>query len=189
MHEDYSVQQRMNSALDQELSEEELAALAAQLEDEPDAAEQFDALRKTDTFLRETPQVASPPHLARRVMDALAALPLPGLAKRELGVGLALGLAAAAFLAIPVLAMLLFLIVSLLTDPTTLTTLLQAGIDILSFSVGLVADVADRLRELVRETPVLAVGLVLVVPLAGVWGWFMWVLMRGRTVATRRRGV
>lgn len=189
MHEDYSVQQRMNSALDHELSEEELAALTAQLEDEPEAAEQFDLLRKTDKFLRETPQVASPPHFARRVMEALAALPLPGVAKHELSVGLALGLALAALLAIPVLAMLLFLIVSLLTDPTTLTTLWQAGIDIFSFVTGLATDIADRLRELVRETPILAVALVLVVPLAGVWGWFMWVLTRGRSVMTRRRGV
>jgi anti-sigma factor RsiW len=189
MHEDYSVQHRMNNALDEELSEEELAALAAELEDAPEAAEQFESLRKTDKFLRETPMVAPSSHFAKRVMDALATLPLPGFAKHELSVGLALGLAAAAFLAIPVLAMLLFLIVSLLTDPTTLSTLLQASIDILTFSVGLAADVADRLRELVRATPILAVGLVLVVPLAGVWSWFMWVLMRGRNTTPRQRRV
>lgn len=176
----------LNRALDQELSEEELALLAAQAEAQPEVAAQWDLLRKTDELLRTTPMVRPSPHFVQRVMEAIATLPLPGLARRELSVGLVLGLVAAALLAIPVLAVMFFLLVSVFSNPGTFNTLLQAGMDILTYSLNLAADIAEQLRAWLSSSPLLALLMVLVVPLSGVWGWLMWRVWSGRTLPAWR---
>ncbi len=177
---------KLNSALDHELSDEELAALQQRLEAAPEASEEADLLRKTDELLRTTPMVAPSPTFAKRVMEAIAALPLPGFARRELNAGLALGLAAAAMLAIPVLAVVFFLLVSLLADPATFHMLLQTSIDVLTYGISLVADVAEQIRAWVTGTPLAVALLVLVVPLSVLWGWVLWLLLSGRGLAIRR---
>lgn len=186
VHDDLTTQHRMNEALDQTLSEEELAELQAQFEAAPEVGQEWEQLRRTDELLRTTPQVCPSAGFAKRVMEAIAALPLPGFAKRELSVGLALGLAAAATLAIPVLVVSLFLLIGAIANPGTLSTLLEASINAMSFVVGLAADVATEVRSWISDTPALGVLLVLVVPLSIVWGWMLWTLLSGRELVIRR---
>lgn len=186
VHDDLTTQHKMNNALDHSLSEEELAELQAHFEAVPEAVEEWEQLRRTDELLRTTPKVSPSADFARRVMEAIAALPLPGFAKRDLSVGLALGLAAAAALAIPVLVVALFLLLSVITNPGTISTLLQASVDAMSFVVGLAADLAAQVRDWVADTPALTVLLVLVIPLSVVWGWMLWALLGGRDLVIRR---
>lgn len=183
---DANTAKMLNRALDHELSEEEQALLAAQTVAEPELAARLELLRKTDEVLRTTPMVAPSPQFVRRVMEAIATLPLPGLARRELSVGLVLGLLAAALLTIPMLALLFFLLLSVLTTPGAFNTLLQAGIDVFTYSLGLAADIAEQLRDWLRSSPGLAVLMVLVVPLAGLWAWLMWHLLSGRRMPVWR---
>lgn len=186
VHDDWNAQHRMNEALDQTLSEEELAELQAQFESAPEVEQEWDQLRRTDELFRTTPQVGPSAGFAKRVMEAIAALPLPGFAKRELSVGLALGLAAAAALALPVLVVALFLLIGAVTNPGTISTLLEASINAMSFVVGLAADVAAEVRSWISGSPALGVLLVLVVPLSIIWGWMLWALLSGRELVIRR---
>lgn len=181
-----SFRQKMNSALDHELSEEELAELQSRLEGTPEDSEEWEQLRKTDELLRTTPMVGPSAVFRKRVMDAIAAMPLPEFVKRDLNMGLALGLLAAAILAIPAMALVLFLVLSLITNPATFSTLLQASIDVMSYGVGLAVDIADEVRDWVAETPALAVLLVLTIPLSAIWGWILWRLVNGRSLSIRR---
>lgn len=186
MGRDNMSQEQMNEALDQALTEEELAQLHEQMEAKPDTAEKWEQLHKTDELLRTTPMVSPSAAFAKRVMEAISALPLPGLTRRELNAGLAVGLAVAAVLAIPVLAVLFFLVLGLVTDPGTFNSLLQVSMDVLTYGVSLTADIAEQIRLWVVETPAAAVLMVLIVPLAAVWGWVLWSLFSGRGLATRR---
>lgn len=179
-------QHKMNSALDHELTEEELAELHAQLTAKHDTAAEWEQLRKTDELLRTTPMVAPSAAFAKRVMEALATLPLPGFARRDLSVGLALGLMAAAILAIPALIVVFLVVLGLVTDPGTFSTLLQTSIDVMTYGVGLVADIADQVRQWVTGSPALAILLVLVIPLSALWGWVLWIILGGRGLALRR---
>jgi hypothetical protein len=178
--------QSMNSALDQELSEQELAALSAQLEESEEASNTWAHLRQTDELLRTTPLVAPAPGFASRVMAAIAAMPLPGFMHREPGVGIALGLLVAALMTVPVFAVLFFVLLTVLTDPGTLHTLLQTVLGATSYLIGLVGDLAEEVETMVRDTPVMAALLTTMIPVTLLWGWLIWSLLGGPRFLSKR---
>lgn len=173
--------QRMNQALDEELSRQELEVLHEEVNAAPDTAEHWRRLRTTDHLLRSTPMIHPSPGFADRVMAALSAVPLPAFARRYPGVGVALGLALAALLAVPVLWVVLWLLVSVVTDPGSLNSLLEAVINAVSAVSGLGWDAVQALRDAVQDTPLLAVLLVATPALTALWGWLLWVLLGGTT--------
>ena len=178
----------MQRALDHELAEEELTALNARLEESEEAAETWQRLRKTDHLFRTTPPIAPAPGFAKRVMAAVAAMDLPDFARRPLSVGVALGLAMAAIMTLPVLSLLLILLLKVITDPGNLNALLQTVADLVSYLVGYAADLLNEIRTLVTDTPLFVVVLLgMMIPLTALWGWLGWHLFGGRRLASNRQ--
>ena len=184
---DLKSQHSMNSSLDHEQSEQEWAALNAQLEESPRAAAQVDLLRKTDELLRTTPAIAPAPGFARRVMAAIAAMPLPEFAQRHLGVGIALGLVIAALFTIPIFSVVFLLVWSVLANPGALNSLLQAIINAASYLIGLVADIAGEIETAAEDTPMLVALLTTMVPVTILWGWLIWNLLGGPRLLRRSK--
>ncbi|RPI92875.1 MAG: hypothetical protein EHM39_13280, partial [Chloroflexi bacterium] len=153
----------MNNALDQGLSEQELDALHRQIEESEEAATAWEKLRKTDELLRTTPMVAPLPGFTSRVMAAIAAMPLPGFAQHP-GIGIVLGLLAAAFIAVPIFAALFFVLLSVLTDPGALQEIFQTILNTVGYMIGMVADLASEIESVVEDTPVLAALLTTMIP-------------------------
>ncbi|MBI5957136.1 MAG: hypothetical protein HY866_00275 [Chloroflexi bacterium] len=182
---DANMHARMNRALDSELSEEEQALLHQQLEEAPEIADHWDQLRRTDELLRTTPMIAPLPEFASRVMAAISALPIPAFVRRHPGAGVALGLALAAFLTVPIFSVLLLVLLSALTDPGTLNTWLRAVLGASGYILALVADIADELRAGITTTPMIVALITTMIPLSALWGWLIWYLMGSPRV---RRG-
>jgi hypothetical protein len=178
--------QSMNSALDQELSEEELTALNTQLEESEEASTAWEQLRRTDELLRTTPLVAPSSGFANRVMAAIAAMPLPGFMHREPGVGIALGLLVTALLTVPIFAVLFFGLLAVLTNPGALYTLMHTVLSATSYLVGLVGDLAEEIENMVRNTPVMAALLTTMIPVTLLWGWLIWSLLGGPRFLSKR---
>jgi hypothetical protein len=176
----------MNSALDQELSERELEALHNHLEASEEAATAWDRLQQTDELLRTTPLAAPSPGFARRVMAAIAAMPLPGFVHRQPGIGIALGLLVAALITVPVFSVLFFVLLTVITDPGTLQTILQTVLNAASYVISLMANLAGEIENIVRDTPVLAALLTTMIPVTLLWGWLIWLLLGGRRFLSKR---
>ncbi len=178
---DPKFQQSTNNAHDQELSEAELAELQARQTEIEEAAPP-PQVRKVEKFLRETPQIAPASGFSSRVMAAIAAVGLPDLRKRQMGLGLALGLLAVAFLTLPVLSILLIVLVSVISNPGTLHSLFQWITEGASYVLAMAGDLGNSLEHLVRKTPLVAVLLSTSIPVAIFWGWLVRYLLRGHRV-------
>jgi len=170
---------RMNQALDDELAAHELAALQNEVRQTQEIAADWDRLRRTDELLRTTPMIHPAAGFADRVMAVLSALPMPGFARRTPSVGIALGLALAALLAIPVLSVGLWLLLSLLTDPGALTDFLQAILDAAGTVLGLGGEVLDAIRGAAGETTLVAALLAALAPILALWVGVLWTVAGG----------
>lgn len=177
-------QQHMHDALDNELTDAEYEALQEQIAASADTAAEWESLRKTDQVLRETPPVSPSPQFAARVMAAIAAL--PAHTRRHLGTGLALGLTVVAFMTVPLVAVLLATLVLTITDPGTLTAVLQGAIDATSYLVGLGRDVMAELEAFVTDPAALPFLATVVIILVLGWGAVIWNLVGRRTLPSRR---
>jgi len=179
---DPKFQPSTNNAHDQELSEAELAELQAR-QTEIEEAAPTPQVRKVEKFLRETPQVTPLSGFSSRVMAAIAAMGLPDFSKRQMGLGLALGLLAVAFLTIPVLSILLIVLISVISNPGSIHSLFQWVTEGASYVLAMAGDLGDSLQDLVRRTPLVAVLLSASLPVAILWGWLVRHLVRGHRVA------
>ncbi|MBN1681917.1 MAG: hypothetical protein JW966_16690 [Anaerolineae bacterium] len=177
-NEQSTIHYSMSKALDHELSESELESLNAHLSESEDDARHFERMRKTDQLLHETPMINAPSGFAQRVMQAIAVMNLADFANQRLSVGVALGLVAAALLTIPILSMLLIALVTIFTDPGTLQVILQAAINASTSAIGLIADLADGVQNMISDMPMIPALLTTVIPLSMLWGWLIWYLLR-----------
>lgn len=182
---DLKLQHQLNSALDNELSEQELMALQEQIEDSSEAASHWEQLQKTDELLRTTPLVAPSSGFANRVMAALAALPLPAFARRHPGLGIALGLAIAAFLAIPFLSVTLLVILSVLLNPGAVNAWLQTLFEAISYVIRLLAGVVGQFQSGLTNTPIMLALLTTMIPVTLLWIWLLWHLLGGSRFSIR----
>lgn len=179
---DPKFQHSTNNSYDQELSEAELVELQArqtELEEAPAPPQ----VRKVEKFLRETPPVAPLPGFSSKVMSAIAAIGLPDFSKRQMGLGLALGLLVVAFLTIPVLSILLIVLVSVISNPGTIHSLFEWITEGTSYVLAAAGDLGNSLQDLIQESPLVAVLLGASVPVAILWGWLVRHLVRGHRVA------
>ena len=176
----------MNRALDSELSEEEQAAFQAELEESPADAVRWNKLHRTDDLLRTTPLIAPASDFSRRVMAAVAAMPVPQFIRRNPGLGIALGLAVAALFTIPVFSVLLFLMFSVFTDPGALNGLFQTLINTAGYVIDLTGNILDEIQSFANGTSALPLVLTAMVPVTIVWGWLIWVLVGNRNFLNRR---
>jgi hypothetical protein len=175
---------KLNTALDQELTEQEWEALNNDLADSPEVAAYWERLRRVDRLLHETPLAAPSAGFTSRVMAAIAAIHLPD--HRRLSVGIGLGLGVAAILIIPLLSAGLLLLLSVITDPGTYTKLLQAITGGVSYLVDLGANLGSELETLVTDTPMIPALLSTAIPISMVWGWLVWYLSGHPKLPTRR---
>jgi hypothetical protein len=178
--------QSMNDALDRELSEQEWEALKAQLEESAEASTAWAHLHQTDELLRTTPVAAPSPGFADRVMAAIAAMPLPGFVHWQPGIGIALGLLVVALVTVPIFSVLFFVLLTVLTDPGALHSVLQTVLSAASYVIGLMADLVGEVENLVRDTPVLAALLTTMIPVTLLWGWLFWSLLGGPRFMSKR---
>jgi hypothetical protein len=167
---------KMSEALDQTLSPEELEALHQQIEAAAGESERWSRMQRVDRLLRSTPLLAPSADFAGRVMAAIARLQLDELAERKISLGVALGLMAAALLAVPVLSAALILMVSVLSNPATVAALLEAAAAGTSYAIDLVLDLVRVLRNVATDTPMLPALLSTMIPLSMLWLWLLWYL-------------
>jgi hypothetical protein len=179
-------QQQMNEALDHALSEEEIEALHARIAESEGATEEWDQLRKTDAFLRQTPMVEAPAGFAERVMAAIAALPLPGFARKNLSVGIALGLLVAGLFTIPVLSIVLIIILSVITNPAAVQAFAMTLFSTAGYIISLTADIVTQTETRAAGSPVMIALVTTMIPLTILWGWLIWNLIGGGRGLSRR---
>ena len=180
-HDDLTLQQQMQRALDGELSGEELALLQSRLDEGEQRAANWERMRQTDELLRKTPSVAPARGFADRVMAAIVAMGVPEFARRHTSVGVALGLVAAALLTVPVLWAMLFVIVSVLTDPGALGAVLQTILEAAGAVADLLADLVDQAQAFTGETALIGTVFAGVAAVTIVWLGLLWRLMGGRS--------
>lgn len=185
-HDDQTLQQQMQRALDGELGGEELALLQSRLGESVQRAAGWERLRQTDELLRRTPLVAPSRGFTDRVMAAVVAMGVPEFARRHTSVGLALGLVAAALLAVPVLWAILFVIVSVLTDPGALGAVLETILAAAGAVANLLADLVDQAQAFAGETALLGAVFAGVTAVTIVWLGLIWRLLGGRGAQARR---
>jgi len=179
-------QQQMNEALDHTLSDEEMETLHARIAESDETAEQWEQLRRTDAFLRQTPMEEAPAGFADRVMAAIAAMPLPGFAKKYPSVGIALGLLIAGLFTIPVFSVLLIIILSVITDPGAILSFAMALFHAAGYIISLITDIVGQVESHATGTPVLVALVTTMIPVTMLWGWVLWNLMGGRRGLSRR---
>ncbi len=175
MHNNTTPPHDPNRTPETEFSEEELAALQARQAAEESPTAQ--ALSWVDALLRNAPMLTPSAEFAERVMHAIATMPRPGWKRRELSVGVVLGLLVTALLSVPFLAGALFALVSALADAAIFSTLLQIGVSVVSGVSGLLGEVAAQMQTLVTASMWNTILIALVLPAAALWGrvlWRMW---------------
>lgn len=166
-----------NRLLDEELAEAEHAALQEVLKEDAAAARQLAYMQRLDRLLRATPLASPSSDFTRRVMGAIAELELPEQIRRRMGIGIALGLAIAAILTVPVLSALLIIIARTVLDPQSLAALLGTLSGAASTLWGLGGSLADALNQVVFETPVVPALMTTAIPIGMVWAWLVWYLL------------
>lgn len=179
-------QQQMNEALDHSLSDEEMATLHARIAASDETAEQWDHLRQTDELLRTTPMVEAPVGFADRVMAMIATMPLPGFAKKNPSVGIALGLLVAGLFTIPVFSVALLIILSVITNPGAILTFATALFHAAGYIISLITDIIGQIESRATGTPVLIALVTTMIPVTLLWGWVLWNLVGGARGLSRR---
>ena len=168
---------RLQAALDHDLNEEELAILQEEISEKPEVSKQWEKLRQTDLLLRSTPMVRPSPDFGARVMAAISALGVPDAVRRYFSVGVALGLAVAAVLTVPLLSALLIFTVRTLVEPAAIAAILGSLTGIVSTVMGLVNSTGQALNDFVTETPVVPALLTTAIPLGMLCAWLIWYLL------------
>ncbi len=166
----------MNLAIDRLLDQDERSALDAHLDQSPDDARLWGRMQRADRMLRSAPMIHAPQSFSTRLMSAIAAGRQPTTDTRY-GLGIAIGLMVAAFTAIPILGIVLFIIGSILSDMTALQLFLSQIILILNGLSLLVGDLMRAVSTFVTANPLIVVLALVMLPLTALWGYMMWGLM------------
>jgi anti-sigma factor RsiW len=158
----------MQEALDKNLPAEELHQLYAQMDQSPADAAEFQRLKQVDRMLKGAPMERAPQALALKIMARLAEGLQPEQLRRSSGLALALGLALVALILTPLLAILGWMIISLISSAAALGTLIGQVINLLAVLMNSLDALVRGAQEMLRaypEAPVL-IGLI---PLALFW--------------------
>ncbi len=184
MHNDTTPPHHQRRASNRDWDAEELAAFQNQ-QDAAESSRAAHTLQWVDTLLRNAPMLAPSAEFAERVMHAIATMPRPDWKRRDLSVGVVLGLMAAAFLSVPFLAGALFTLVRTLADADVLNALLQTGVGVLSGAMSLLSEVAEQMQNLVTASMWNAVLVALALPAAALWGRVLWRMLDAPQWPTR----
>jgi ferric-dicitrate binding protein FerR (iron transport regulator) len=142
----------MQEALDESLSPEARRALFDQLDQDADAAAQFNRLRQVDQILKNAPFEHAPARLALAIMARLAELKaehLPGTS----GLALALALALVTLLALPLLMAAGWLVLAALGSAAALSAALQQIVMLLALVLGVLKVLVAGAQEWLASSP------------------------------------
>jgi len=158
----------MQEALDKNLPAEALNDLYAQMDRSPADAAEFQRLKQVDRMLKAAPLERAPQALALKIMARLAEGLQPEQLRCSSGLALALGLAMVTLILTPLLAILGWMILTLISSAAALGTLIGQVVNLLAVLMNsldaLVRGAQDMLKAY-PEAPVL-IGLI---PLALFW--------------------
>jgi len=158
----------MQEALDKNLPAETLNELYEQMDQSPADAAEFQRLKQVDRMLKAAPLERAPQALALKIMARLAEGLQPEQLRRSSGLALALGLAMVTLILTPLLAILGWMILTLISSAAALGTLIGQVVNLLAVLMNsldaLVRGAQDMLKAY-PEAPVL-IGLI---PIALFW--------------------
>ena len=158
----------MQEALDKNLPAEVLNDLYAQMDQSPADAAEFQRLKQVDRMLKAAPLERAPQALALKIMARLAEGLQPEQLRRSSGLALALGLALVTLILTPLLAILGWMIISLISSAAALGALIGQVVNLLAVlmnSLDVLVRGAQDMLKAYPEAPVL-IGLI---PIALFW--------------------
>lgn len=159
----------MQEALDQSISAENQQELLSHLQRNPQDAAQFDRLREVDKLLRNAPMERAPKRMAMNIMARLAETVMRGQLSRISGLALALGLALATLVTLPVLLLAGWLILSAVGSAATLTTIIQQVVGLLSLVIAALEIFTRQMQTLLVANPAVPAVIVPIIPLTLWW--------------------
>ncbi|NDJ61998.1 MAG: hypothetical protein GYB67_12780 [Chloroflexi bacterium] len=165
----------MHEVLDETLPEARLRKLRAEMSEQPEAAAAYNRLRRTDQMLRAAPFEHAPQGLAMKIMTRLATELDPKRFMRSSGLALALGLALITLLCVPVLAVIAWLLISLIGSAGALSGLTQEVVALMSRVLGGLDGLAEGAQDLLAAYPEVPLLMLTLIPLGGLWlAGFAW---------------
>ncbi len=167
-------QDRLNRALDEQLTAAELLAFQSLLDDEPDDKAMFERLRRVDDLFRQPQMVAPAPDFAAKVMARIAAEEHLAYAPRRRPRLFIWGLVLPVLLVLPVVLFLSLVAFPALAQPGALTALLAGLVHALGTITGAAGSLLRGLGDLVATAPVGPLMVLTVIPMLMVWAWTVW---------------
>ncbi|MBI5671150.1 MAG: hypothetical protein HZC41_24400 [Chloroflexi bacterium] len=157
----------MQDALDEQLTPEAQHELHQQLSAEPDAAAEFDRLRRVEQLLRSAPMERAPQRLALSIMARLAeTLQSKEQLAHTSGLALALALALVVVVALPLLVASAWLFLSAVSSAAALSSLIQSIVTLLTLLMGMMEAFIQQAQTVVADYPQAPALLIVLVPVA-----------------------
>ena len=158
----------MQEALDKNLPAETLNELYTQMDQSPADAAEFQRLKQVDRMLRAAPMERAPQALALKIMARLAEGLQPEHLRRSSGLALALGLALVALILTPLLALLGWMIISLISSATALGALIGQVVNLLALLMNSLDALVRGAQDMLKAYPEAPV-LISLIPIALFW--------------------
>lgn len=162
-------QRLMQEALDEQMTREALEMLHRQLDWDPDAAAQFNRLKRVDEMLRNAPYERAPARLALGIMARLAATMRPEQVEQSSSLALAMALSLAILIALPVLALAISLMLSAMGNPAALNMLLQQLAHVLALIVAILEKLVEGAQTIIATYPQAPLLMISVLPILVFW--------------------
>lgn len=160
----------MQEALDERLTPEAQNEFLKQLDKEPDAAAEYERLRRVDHLLQTAPMERAPQRLALSIMARLAeSLKAKEQLSQNSSLALALGLALVVLVALPLLVASAWLFLSAVGSAEALSGLIHSIVGLLTILMGMLEVFIQQAQTVVADYPEAPALLVALVPVALFW--------------------
>lgn len=171
-----NIEQDINLALDDALSEPEQAALRVHLAGAPDDAAVFNRMRAVDNLFSSAGMCQAPVDFASKVMAAIAAQPADQVTQARIrsSLGAAIGLLVAFVAMVPLAVVGVITLQHWLGNPAAINVLMQQVVMLLNALSQALASLFSMLATYTIDKPILPALLTTTIPLVMIWGWSMW---------------
>lgn len=160
----------MQEALDERLTPEAQTEFLKQLDEAPEAAAEYERLRRVDQLLQTAPMERAPQRLALSIMARLAeTLKSKEQLSRTSSLALALGLALVVLVALPLLVASAWLFLSAVGSTAALSGLIQSIVSLLTILMGMLEVMIQQAQTIVGDYPEAPALLIALVPVAMFW--------------------
>ncbi len=161
----------MQEALDENLAPEERAELRSYLDSDVRDAVSYQRLQQVDTMLRRAPHERAPQRLAATIMARLAEMAerMDPRLSRISGLALAVALGLVAAVMLPVLALVVWLAITVIGSGAGLVAAIERVAALLTVVIGLAQSLMGELQALLAANPELLVLLIGMIPVSLIW--------------------